>query len=240
MPARDSTLAGGRYGRCVHPVVPTTGPDAEALAPYREASQRVRDKVIHHLDEHCAAFIRLSPFATLATASPDGWPEVSPRGGDPGFVRVLDEQPARPARPAGQQPDRQPAQPRRQPPGGADVLRPGDRRDAPRLRDDDAADPGRAGRGPHRLRQAAAVGAGAAGRARLLPVLEVGHALGPLGPRAAGRAVGLPAVLAGPARPLPRLDRSRTRRSCAPGWRSNSDRLSVACSSFPAWRSTSR
>jgi PPOX class probable FMN-dependent enzyme len=74
----------------VHPVVPPTGPDAEALAPYREPSQRVRDKVIHHLDEHCAAFIRLSPFATLATASPDGWPEVSPRGGDPGFVRVLD------------------------------------------------------------------------------------------------------------------------------------------------------
>jgi uncharacterized protein len=91
MPARDSTLAGGRYGRCVHPVVPTTGPEAEALAPYREASQRVRDKVIHHLDEHCAAFVRLSPFATLATASPDGWPEVSPRCGDPGFVRVLDE-----------------------------------------------------------------------------------------------------------------------------------------------------
>lgn len=50
----------------------------------------MRDKVIRHLDDHCAAFIRLSPFATLATASPDGWPEVSPRGGDPGFVRVLD------------------------------------------------------------------------------------------------------------------------------------------------------
>jgi PPOX class probable FMN-dependent enzyme len=50
----------------------------------------VLDKVIHHLDDHCTAFIRLSPFATLATASPDGWPDVSPRGGDPGFVRVLD------------------------------------------------------------------------------------------------------------------------------------------------------
>jgi PPOX class probable FMN-dependent enzyme len=50
----------------------------------------VLDKVIHHLDEHCTAFIRLSPFATLATASADGWPDVSPRGGDPGFVRVLD------------------------------------------------------------------------------------------------------------------------------------------------------
>lgn len=64
---------------------------ADPLARYRDPSQRVRDKVIHHLDGHCRAFIALSPFATLATASPDGWPDVSPRGGDPGFVRVLDE-----------------------------------------------------------------------------------------------------------------------------------------------------
>ncbi len=64
--------------------------DAAVLDRYRRPGQRVLDKVIHHLDDHCAAFIRLSPFATLATASADGWPEVSPRGGDPGFVRVLD------------------------------------------------------------------------------------------------------------------------------------------------------
>jgi uncharacterized protein len=63
---------------------------AEVLAGYHAAGQRVLDKVIHHLDDHCTAFIRLSPFATLATASPEGWPDVSPRGGDPGFVRVLD------------------------------------------------------------------------------------------------------------------------------------------------------
>jgi PPOX class probable FMN-dependent enzyme len=69
---------------------PGAEPAADVLAGYRAASRRVLDKVIHHLDEHCAAFIRLSPFATLATASADGWPEVSPRGGDPGFVRVLD------------------------------------------------------------------------------------------------------------------------------------------------------
>jgi PPOX class probable FMN-dependent enzyme len=72
------------------PAVPQPPPADEVLAGYRAASQRVQDKVIDHLDEHCTAFIRLSPFATLATASPDGWPEVSPRGGDPGFVRVLD------------------------------------------------------------------------------------------------------------------------------------------------------
>ncbi len=61
------------------------------LDRYRTPGQRVLDKVIHRLDEHCAAFIRLAPFATLATASPEGDPDVSPRGGDPGFVHVLDE-----------------------------------------------------------------------------------------------------------------------------------------------------
>jgi PPOX class probable FMN-dependent enzyme len=66
-------------------------PPDDVLTRYRAPGQRVLDKVIHRLDEHCAAFIRLSPFATLATASREGWPDVSPRGGEPGFVRVLDE-----------------------------------------------------------------------------------------------------------------------------------------------------
>ena len=61
------------------------------LDRYRTPGQRVLDKVIHRIDEQCAAFIRLSPFATLATASPDEEPDVSPRGGDPGFVRVLED-----------------------------------------------------------------------------------------------------------------------------------------------------
>jgi PPOX class probable FMN-dependent enzyme len=66
----------------------TTAPDA--LAGYRAPSQRVLDKEIAALDEHCRAFIALSPFATLATADAEGFPDVSPRGGDPGFVKVLD------------------------------------------------------------------------------------------------------------------------------------------------------
>jgi PPOX class probable FMN-dependent enzyme len=65
--------------------------DAAVLERYRDPSRRVLDKVIHRIDEHCAAFVRLSPFAVLSTASPDGEPDVSPRGGDPGFVKVLDE-----------------------------------------------------------------------------------------------------------------------------------------------------
>jgi PPOX class probable FMN-dependent enzyme len=63
----------------------------DVLAGYRPPSQLVQDKEIDHVDGHCRAFIELSPFAVLSTADADGWPEVSPRGGDPGFVKVLDE-----------------------------------------------------------------------------------------------------------------------------------------------------
>jgi PPOX class probable FMN-dependent enzyme len=61
------------------------------LAAYRPPSQLVQDKEIDRIDQHCRSFIELSPFAVLSTAAADGWPEVSPRGGDPGFVKVLDE-----------------------------------------------------------------------------------------------------------------------------------------------------
>ncbi|NYJ06004.1 MSMEG_1061 family FMN-dependent PPOX-type flavoprotein [Petropleomorpha daqingensis] len=61
------------------------------LAGYRAPSQLVQDKEIDRIDRHCRQFIELSPFAVLSSADSDGWPEVSPRGGDPGFVRVLDE-----------------------------------------------------------------------------------------------------------------------------------------------------
>jgi PPOX class probable FMN-dependent enzyme len=61
------------------------------LAGYRAPSRLVQDKEIDHVDRHCRSFIELSPFAVLSTAAADGWPEVSPRGGDPGFVKVLDE-----------------------------------------------------------------------------------------------------------------------------------------------------
>jgi len=75
----------------VQPTVDIENPDAAVLAGYRAPSQLVVDKVIDRIDRHCAEFIALSPFATLATADADGWPDVSPRGGAPGFVRVLDE-----------------------------------------------------------------------------------------------------------------------------------------------------
>jgi uncharacterized protein len=58
---------------------------------YRAPNQRSLDKEIDHLDRHCARFIALSPFVLVATASGAGECDVSPKGGPPGFVRVLDE-----------------------------------------------------------------------------------------------------------------------------------------------------
>jgi len=63
----------------------------DVLAGYRPPSQLVLDKEIDHVDQHCRRFIELSPFYVMSTADADGFPEVSPRGGDPGSVKVLDE-----------------------------------------------------------------------------------------------------------------------------------------------------
>lgn len=57
---------------------------------YREPGQTVLDKVIDHIDRGVADFLAVSPFAVLATASADRT-DASPRGGPPGFARVLDQ-----------------------------------------------------------------------------------------------------------------------------------------------------
>lgn len=56
-----------------------------------EPATAVRQKFIDRIDEHCRAFIALSPFLCLSTANASGEVDVSPRGDPPGFVRVLDE-----------------------------------------------------------------------------------------------------------------------------------------------------
>ena len=58
---------------------------------YKAPSERARLKQLDRLDRHCRRFVELSPLAILASASPAGGLDVSPRGGVPGFVRVLDE-----------------------------------------------------------------------------------------------------------------------------------------------------
>ncbi|HEY5679996.1 MAG TPA: MSMEG_1061 family FMN-dependent PPOX-type flavoprotein [Pseudomonadales bacterium] len=49
------------------------------------------DKVIDHIDDVSRAIIEKSPFALLASATADAYPDVSPKGDPAGFVRVIDE-----------------------------------------------------------------------------------------------------------------------------------------------------
>jgi uncharacterized protein len=49
-------------------------------------------KALPKLDKYCREFIERSPFLTLGTANENGKADVSPRGDQPGFVLILDDQ----------------------------------------------------------------------------------------------------------------------------------------------------
>ena len=51
----------------------------------------VSGKIAHRLNDLTRQFVERSPFVCVATASPDGGLDVSPRGDPAGFVRILDE-----------------------------------------------------------------------------------------------------------------------------------------------------
>lgn len=57
---------------------------------YRLPSENVVLKQVDLLDDHARGLIALSPFVVLATAGENGL-DCSPKGGEPGFVHVLDE-----------------------------------------------------------------------------------------------------------------------------------------------------
>jgi hypothetical protein len=59
---------------------------------YGAASERAALKEMPQLDRHAQQFIALSPFVVLASANATGQMDASPRGGDPGFVKVIDTQ----------------------------------------------------------------------------------------------------------------------------------------------------
>lgn len=58
---------------------------------YPEPKPRALAKQQERLDKHCRRFIGLAPFLVMATAGKDGRVDASPRGGAPGFVRVVDD-----------------------------------------------------------------------------------------------------------------------------------------------------
>jgi PPOX class probable FMN-dependent enzyme len=68
-----------------------TEDDLRALVKAPPSDARPWQKEIPALDDHCRAFIAHSPLALLSTAGPDGACDASPRGGPPGFVKVLDD-----------------------------------------------------------------------------------------------------------------------------------------------------
>lgn len=57
---------------------------------YRQPSERVQAKKTADIDELTKEVIERSPFFLFATSSADGSCDVSPRGGPPGQVRLLD------------------------------------------------------------------------------------------------------------------------------------------------------
>lgn len=68
----------------------TTLPALRAL--YGPARERALKKEIPALDAHAQQFVGLSPFVVLASSDTQGHMDASPRGGEPGFVKVLDAQ----------------------------------------------------------------------------------------------------------------------------------------------------
>ena len=55
---------------------------------YPKPAPRVIAKVRPEIDRHAKKFIEMSPFCVLATSGLDASVDASPRGGNPGFVRV--------------------------------------------------------------------------------------------------------------------------------------------------------
>lgn len=51
---------------------------------------RAKDKVLTTLEKHAINFIKSSPFLVMSSSSEAGKQDASPRGGSPGFVKVLD------------------------------------------------------------------------------------------------------------------------------------------------------
>ncbi len=58
---------------------------------YAAPNQRALAKQLDHLDIHCRRFVELSPFVVIASDGGEMRLDASPRGGDPGFVKVHDE-----------------------------------------------------------------------------------------------------------------------------------------------------
>ena len=58
---------------------------------YGYPTGRAKDKQLPCLERHSSNFIRHSPFVAISTYAKSGLVDCSPRGGNPGFVKILNE-----------------------------------------------------------------------------------------------------------------------------------------------------
>ncbi|NND07765.1 MAG: pyridoxamine 5'-phosphate oxidase family protein [Saprospiraceae bacterium] len=64
----------------------------ELRAIYGWPKGRAKDKVLYQLEKHAKHFIACSPFLVLSTFDRSGKVDASPRGGKPGFVKIINDQ----------------------------------------------------------------------------------------------------------------------------------------------------
>ena len=65
--------------------------DNQFTRRFGRPAERPRTKIKPVLTEDVKAFIRASPFLVMATADAEGRCDASPKGGQPGFVAILDD-----------------------------------------------------------------------------------------------------------------------------------------------------
>ncbi len=58
---------------------------------YAQPSELVRKKQLAALERHCRKIVSLSPMVLVGTSDAHGGQDVTPRGGEPGFVHVIDD-----------------------------------------------------------------------------------------------------------------------------------------------------
>ena len=58
---------------------------------YGYAKGRAKDKQLPSLERHSSNFLAHSPFVTISTYAKSGFVDCSPRGGSPGFVKIIND-----------------------------------------------------------------------------------------------------------------------------------------------------
>jgi uncharacterized protein len=65
--------------------------EQELRTLYAAPKERAVKKQLASLDRHCMNFLTLARFVVLSTCDAQGNMDASPRGGEPGFIKALDE-----------------------------------------------------------------------------------------------------------------------------------------------------